>query len=152
MGAAPHPSAHSDRRGAVSLTIQSRLEELAAVHELISGLARQHEINEETTTAILIAVIEAGTNAIQHGNVFATDKQVKFDFRFASNEFVAWVDDYGRGFNPDSVANPTDPSALLAPNGRGLYLMRSLMDEVRFQTRPDHGTTVFLKKRLGLGA
>jgi len=152
MGAAQHPSAHPDRRGAVSLRIPSRLEELAAVHELISTLARQHEVDEETTTAILIAVIEAGTNAIQHGNVFATDKQVKFDFKFEADEFVAWVDDYGKGFNPDTVANPTDPSALLAPNGRGLYLMRSLMDEVRFHMRPDHGTTVFLKKRLPAGA
>lgn len=152
MGAAPHSSAHFDRRGTVTLTIQSRLEELAAVHEVLSTLALKHEIDEEATTAILIAVIEAGTNAIQHGNVFADDKRVTFDFKVASGEFVAWVDDYGKGFNPDKVGNPTDPSALLSPHGRGLYLMRSLMDEVRFHTRQDHGTTVFLKKHLGTGA
>ncbi len=152
MGAAPHPSAESDRRGTVGLTIPSRLEELAAVHDLISDLARRHEVGEEATMAILIAVIEAGTNAIQHGNVFADDKSVKFNFRFEREEFAAWVDDFGKGFNPDRVGNPTDPSKLLSPHGRGLYLMRSLMDEVRFHTRPDHGTTVYLKKRLGAGA
>jgi serine/threonine-protein kinase RsbW len=138
---------NSDQSGTVLLTIGSRLENLAVVHALIEGLARQHDLDEETTTALQVAVIEAGTNAIQHGNVFATDKLVLFEFRIHPDEVCVWVKDYGKGFDPKKVVDPTAQSALLDPHGRGLYLMRSMVDDVSFETREDHGTTVCLKKR-----
>jgi len=120
------------------------------VHALIEGIARQFGLSDECTSALQIAVIEAGTNAIQHGNVFASDKTVRFEFKVAPDEIAVWVEDYGKGFDAAKVANPTDPSQLLDPHGRGLYLMRSLMDDVLFDTRDDHGTTVCLKKRCRL--
>lgn len=138
---------NSDQSGTVTLTIGSRLELLSLVHALIEGLARQYGLDEDTTTALQIAVIEAGTNAIQHGNVFASDKHVRFEFKIAPEEICVYVADYGRGFDPLKVANPTDDSALLDPHGRGLYLMRTMVDDVTFDTREDHGTTVCLKKR-----
>jgi serine/threonine-protein kinase RsbW len=138
---------NSDQSGTVTLTIGSRLELLSMVHALIEGLARQFEIDEETTTALQIAVIEAGTNAIQHGNVFASDKTVRFEFKIFPEEICVWVADFGKGFDPSKVANPIDDSALLDTHGRGLYLMRTMVDDVAFETRPDHGTTVCLKKR-----
>ena len=140
----PSPSSESE----VRLVIGSRFENLALVHALIEGIARQHGIDEETTQALLYAVIEAGTNAIQHGNVFAEDKAVTFDFRVHNGGIEVQVDDSGKGFDPGRVGDPTDASALLSPHGRGLYLMRELMDEVTFDVRPDQGTTVRLKKAL----
>lgn len=128
------------------LTIGSRLEQLAMVHALIEGIARQYELDEEMSNAILVSVIEAGTNAIQHGNAFDEAKLVTFQFTVHSDDIVVQVDDYGKGFDPAKVANPTDEAQLLNPHGRGLYLMRSLMDEVTFQTRQDAGTTVTLRK------
>ena len=95
---------------------------------------------------VTYAVIEAGTNAIQHGNVFAADKSVTFIFQVSATEIAVRVDDHGRGFDASKVQNPTDPSNLLDPHGRGIYLMRELMDEVTFETRADHGTTVTLRK------
>jgi len=142
--AAPTPS--PDPEFSVRLTIGSRLELLSMVHALIEGLGRQFSIADEWVQAVQIAVIEAGTNAIQHGNVFADDKSVTFDFRMGEKDLVVEVDDFGKGFDPDRIGNPTDPSALLNPNGRGVYLMRELMDEVVFDTRPDHGTRVVLRK------
>lgn len=147
MTAGSQPSMNSDQSGTVVLTIGSRLENLAVVHSLIEGLSRQYEIDDETTTALQIAVIEAGTNAIQHGNVFARDKLVRFEFRMAPGEVCVWVADFGKGFDPHKVPDPTGESALLDPHGRGLYLMRSMVDDVSFETRKDHGTTVCLKKR-----
>src|SRR6185295_18543533 len=148
MGAAPMPPPTGNSGDTIRLTIGSRLEQLSMVHALISGLARQYEIDDETENALLIAVIEAGTNAIQHGNVFADDKSVSFDFMVHPQDIVIRVDDFGQGFDPKKVANPTDEAQLLNPHGRGLYLMRSLMDEVTFETRPDHGTSVTLRKAL----
>jgi serine/threonine-protein kinase RsbW len=145
--AADQPSQISDRSGHIALEIGSRLELLSMVHALIEGIARQYGLDEETASALQIAVIEAGTNAIQHGNVFASDKTVRFEFKVAQGEICVWVRDYGKGFDAGKVADPTDTSQLLDPHGRGLYLMKSLMDDVLFETRDDHGTTVCLKKR-----
>jgi serine/threonine-protein kinase RsbW len=145
MGAA-EPTPTRDQSGTVTLTIGSRLELLSLVHGLIAEIAGQFELDEDTSNALTIAVIEAGTNAIQHGNVFAADKTVTFVFHVGQGEIAVRVDDNGRGFDASRVENPTDPSNLLDPHGRGLYLMRELMDEVTFETRPDHGTTVHLRK------
>ncbi len=145
MGAAK-PTPARDQSGTITLTIGSRLELLSFVHGLIEDLASQFELDEETAGALTIAVIEAGTNAIQHGNVFAAHKSVTFVFDVGQGEIDVRVDDHGDGFDPSRVANPTDPSNLLDPHGRGLYLMRQLMDEVSFETREDHGTTVKLRK------
>ena len=147
MAAGSQPSRNADQSGTVVLTIGSRLENLSVVHALIEGLGRQYEFDDETTGALQVAVIEAGTNAIQHGNVFATDKLVRFEFKVLPGEVCVWVADYGKGFDPRKVADPTDESTLLDPHGRGLYLMRTMVDDVSFETRADHGTTVCLKKR-----
>ncbi|HLF05995.1 MAG TPA: ATP-binding protein [Thermoplasmata archaeon] len=147
MGAAT-PTSSSDPNGTIRLTIGSRLELLSMVHALIQGISRQYELDEETENALLIAVIEAGTNAIQHGNVFALEKTVTFDFTLGEKSVMVRVEDHGRGFDPSLVENPTDASNLLDPSGRGLFLMRSLMDDVSFDVRQDHGTTVRLTKTL----
>jgi len=145
MGAAT-PTSLPDKGENVRLTIGSRLEFLSMVHALIQGISRQFELGEEIENALLIAVIEAGTNAIQHGNVFDDEKNVTFEFRIGQRAVTVQVEDRGKGFDPKLVENPTDPSNLLDPNGRGLYLMRSLMDDVSFEVRRDHGTTVRLIK------
>jgi len=140
------PSGNSDSD--VRLAIGSRLELLAVVHALIEGIAREHHLDDETTMALQVAVIEAGTNAIQHGNVFAENKAVTFEFRVAGNILEIQVDDYGEGFDPSRVGDPTDASALLSPHGRGLFLMRQLMDHASFSVKEDHGTRVVLRKAL----
>src|SRR5262245_7397220 len=145
MGAA-QPTPNQDESGTITLTIGSRLELLSLVHGLIAEMSSQFELDEDTTNALTIAVIEAGTNAIQHGNVFAAHKTVTFVFHVGKGEVSVRVDDHGSGFDPKRVANPTDPSNLLDPHGRGLYLMRELMDEVTVDARADHRTTVRLRK------
>jgi len=145
MGAA-RPTPKADEGGAITLTIGSRLELLSLVHALIRELTGQYDFEEKLVDEVTYAVIEAGTNAIQHGNVFAADKSVTFTFQVTPTEISVRVDDHGRGFDASKVANPTDPSNLLDPHGRGIYLMRELMDEVTFETRKDHGTTVTLRK------
>lgn len=130
----------------VHLTIPSRLEELAQVHALLEELGRRHGMDENYVNSLLIAVIEAGTNAVQHGNMFADDKVVTFEVTVDPSDVRVRVDDVGKGFDPSRVLNPTEGEQLLSPHGRGLFLMRQLMDEVKFETGPEHGTTVFLRK------
>lgn len=145
MGAA-ESTPTQDESGAITLTIGSQFERLALVHALIREIAEQFEIDEKTVDDLTYAVIEAGTNAIQHGNVFAANKSVTFSFLVGPKEISVRVEDSGRGFDPSKIGNPTDPSKVLDPHGRGIYLMRELVDEVTFETRGDHGTTVRLRK------
>ena len=143
-GSSPNPGANS--RDEVHLTIPSRLEELAQVHAAIEDLGRRHGLDEELVQALQIAVIEAGTNAVQHGNVFSDHKSVQIEFVVTPAEIAVQVDDYGEGFDPSRVPDPTEGEHLLELHGRGLFLMRSLMDEVSFETRSDKGTRVRLRK------
>jgi serine/threonine-protein kinase RsbW len=143
-GASAPPSANGT--DTIRLTIGSRLELLSMVHALLSQIARQYELPEDLENALLISVIEAGTNAIQHGNCFASDKSVEFEIHVAPGEIVVAVDDFGTGFDAKRVGDPTDASTLLNPHGRGLFLMRELMDDVTFDVRADHGTRVKLRK------
>ena len=144
--AADSPTPHGNSADKFTLTIGSRLEQLAMVHALIGEISRQYGFGEEMENALLVAVIEAGTNAIQHGNAFHDHKTVLFQFKVRPTEILIQVDDYGNGFDPGKVGDPTDASQLLNPHGRGLYLMRELMDEVTFSIRSDNGTTVVLRK------
>ncbi|HEU5310427.1 MAG TPA: SpoIIE family protein phosphatase, partial [Candidatus Eisenbacteria bacterium] len=143
-GSSPNPGANSN--DVVHLTIPSRLEELAQVHAAIEDLGRRHGLDDELVQALQIAVIEAGTNAVQHGNVFSDHKSVQIEFVVTPAEIQVQVDDYGEGFDPSRVPDPTEGEHLLDLHGRGLFLMRSLMDEVSFENREDKGTRVRLRK------
>ncbi|HET9253446.1 MAG TPA: SpoIIE family protein phosphatase [Candidatus Eisenbacteria bacterium] len=143
-GSSPNPDANS--KDVVHLSIPSRLEELAQIHAAIEDLGRRHHLDEELVQALQIAVIEAGTNAVQHGNVFSDHKSVQIEFVVTPGEIAVQVDDYGEGFDPSRVPDPTEGEHLLDLHGRGLFLMRSLMDDVSFETRDDKGTRVRLRK------
>src|SRR5690606_11999804 len=82
-----------------------------------------------------VGVTEAITNAIIYGNRCDPEKVVRIEVRLDSEEVVVSVVDEGEGFNPESVPDPTIPSNLDSPGGRGLFLIRHLMDEIQFNER-----------------
>jgi serine/threonine-protein kinase RsbW len=100
----------------------------------------------ESATDIEIALDEALTNAVVHGNHEDPRKQVHVTCRCSTDgEVSVMVRDEGKGFDRDALPDPTDPRNLLLPHGRGIYLMRALMDEVYFA---DNGRVVQMRKRL----
>jgi serine/threonine-protein kinase RsbW len=95
-----------------------------------------------------MAVREAVTNAVLHGNRQDESKPVEVSFKSTPGAIEITVRDRGRGFDTGSVPDPTDPENLLKTNGRGLLFMRTFMDEVQWSRHPEGGTTVrMLKKR-----
>jgi serine/threonine-protein kinase RsbW len=86
-------------------------------------------------------------NAIKHGNRLAPDKPVDVRFTLEPSTLNVFVRDHGEGFDPDQVPNPLDPDNLLNPNGRGIFYMRTFMDEVEYSFHPDGGTIVRMSKR-----
>jgi serine/threonine-protein kinase RsbW len=101
---------------------------------------------KENEDEIEIALREALANAVIHGNHEEIGKRVYVTCRCSlDGEVLIVVRDEGEGFDSRAVPDPTDPQSLLLSHGRGLHLMRALMDEVSFE---DNGTSVRMRKRL----
>lgn len=97
-----------------------------------------------------MAVREALTNAVIHGNGENPDKRVDVVCRcYMHGEVSITVQDHGQGFDSSTVSDPTAPENRLLTYGRGIYLMKSLMDEICFE---DHGTVVRMRKQSNSGA
>jgi serine/threonine-protein kinase RsbW len=98
-------------------------------------------------TDIEIALREALNNAVVHGNREDPTKQVHVSCRCQAEEEVSIVvKDEGQGFDITEVQDPTAPGAIESSHGRGIYLMKALMDEVRFE---QSGTVVYMRKKSG---
>ncbi|MCK4305686.1 MAG: ATP-binding protein [Candidatus Eisenbacteria sp.] len=123
------------------MTIPSCLECLSVLDKLVEGVVELLEMAEEDANAAAISVVEAGTNAIQHGNKFKEEIPVEFIFSLDSDALRVEVRDRGPGFNVEEVlsADPTTPEDILKPRGRGIFIMRSLMDEVSFKIEEGDG-------------
>jgi anti-sigma regulatory factor (Ser/Thr protein kinase) len=135
-------------REIITLSFPSRLELLGMLDKMLEGFVEQMECDEETATAVTISSIEAATNAIQHGHRRDSTKLVGMEFVVDDDQLEVRVRDSGPGFDPSSLEDCTDPANLLRARGRGIHIMRSLMDEVIFEFQNGHGTLVRLRKRL----
>jgi len=145
----PNFKRHPDlmRRASVRLdfVIPSDLTYVLGINYHISNLLKEFGFPpQDTRVNVPLACDEAITNAIVHGNRSAPDKKVSIQIYVSPNRFRIRVRDEGEGFDLARVANPTQGEALLRPSGRGVYLMRSIMDVVEFK---DGGRVVELEKR-----
>lgn len=130
----------------IHLTIPSRLELLPLVDQLAAGISDRMAFDDESKMQISISVLEAGTNAIQHGNRIDPAKKVDMSFVLHADRLEVVVHDHGKGFDIEKLLTDiTAPEHLLDLRGRGIYMMRSCMDSVDFAFGPD-GTTVRLVK------
>lgn len=130
----------------IRLTLPSRLDLLVVVERVIDGIADLMGFEQDEKDEVVIAVTEAGTNAIQHGHAHDTNKVVEMAFTLGRDEIVVDVYDAGRGFQPEVLEDPTAPENILKERGRGIFIMRSVMDEVTFDFN-DRGTHCRLTKR-----
>ena len=114
--------------------------------KFIRHLMRKVGMSKETEQELEIAMHEALANAVIHGNHENPEKQVHVACRCSMDgELLISVRDEGEGFDSRAVPDPTDVGRLLLPNGRGLRLMRALMDEVSFEEK---GTVVRMRKQM----
>lgn len=102
---------------------------------LIERCRRQGFDEERLRLNLRVGVTEALINAILYGNCRDPAKRVRLEARVASDAVVVRISDEGGGFNPDAVPDPTLPRNRARAGGRGLFLIRALMDEVEFNPR-----------------
>ena len=112
------------------LVVQSRLSAVDRICRQLLAEAAGSGFDDEDTFAIHLALEEAFTNAVKHGNNEEPSKTVGIEYLVTAEKFEIYVSDQGSGFEPDSVPDPRQNENLCKPCGRGLLLINSYMDLV----------------------
>ncbi len=128
------------------LTLPSRIEAIAEAATKAEEVAGRLGLSEEAAFGLDMAVREAVTNAVLHGNRQDESKPVEIVFTDAGSELVVTVRDQGAGFDPEAVDDPTAARNLLKTSGRGILFMRNFMDTVEWSSHPEGGTVVRMTK------
>jgi serine/threonine-protein kinase RsbW len=128
----------------LDITFPAQIDRIAGVVEKVVALVRRLHGEIDKEQEIALALTEALANAIKHGS--KNDPSLKVQCRVIDegSALTIIVRDSGPGFDPGSVANPLESAGLSADHGRGLYMIRQLMDEVRFEHR---GAEIRMTKR-----
>jgi serine/threonine-protein kinase RsbW len=129
------------------IKLPSRIEAVEEAAAAVAELVNRSGIDENAAFGIDMAVREAVTNAVLHGNKQDETKFVEVTLTSFSAALEIKVHDQGPGFNPEAVPDPTKDENILKSSGRGIFFMRNFMDEVDWVIRPEGGTTVRMVKR-----
>ena len=129
------------------LVLPSHIEAVADAAAAATDFVHGCGVADEAAFGIDMAVREAVTNAMVHGNKEDEAKTIEVTLNCLGNALEIEVKDQGEGFDPTSVPDPTDPANIMKTSGRGIFLMRSFMDEVQWTNRPEGGTTVRMVKK-----
>jgi serine/threonine-protein kinase RsbW len=127
------------------------MESVGEVEAAAEKFATEAGLDEDQRFHIGMAVREATVNAVLHGNEYDSARMIDVTFENTGADFIFTIADEGHGFDPDHLPDPLAPENLLRGTGRGIFLIRSLMDEVHFrQLHP--GTELTLIKHLAPAA
>ena len=119
------------------LVLPSSQAELEKVEDLSNRIAKKAKLSEEKSDNLAIALTELVNNAILHGNKNQPDKNVTIRVSYHRNHVRISVKDQGNGFDPAKLADPRDPENLWKSSGRGIFLVRHLVDNVEFNPSPE---------------
>lgn len=131
-----------------SAVIESTSSALTIVRGGILSKLKANNFSEEDIFAVHLALEEAFINAVRHGNKMDQARGVQIDYSVAVDKIEVSLTDEGDGFDPDAVPDPRFGENLYKPEGRGLFLMRSYMDEVKFNERGNSVCMVKYKEKL----
>jgi len=131
----------------ITIRFPSRLELLGMLDCVVTALCDRINFDGDTSAQVAMSVIEAGTNAIQHGHKRDAAKPVDVRFDLFADRIEVTVQDTGPGFDLEAVnGDVTSAEHLFDLRGRGIYIMRSCMDEVDYEFTGS-GTVCHLVKR-----
>lgn len=130
------------------LRFASRVEAVEEAAGAVSEFLNRLGVSEDIAFGVDMAVREAITNAVVHGNKLDEKKFADVSLKSLPGAVEITVHDQGTGFNPNSIPDPTEVDNILKTSGRGIFFMRSLMDEVEWTMDPKGGTTVRMMKKV----
>ncbi len=135
-----------------SLKLPSKTDNLEVVRNFVADVAREAGFGNEDVNKIELAVDEACTNVIEHAYQHAENQDINIDAKIGRNKLTIIVTDRGKTFSPKDVKIPDMEQyiAELRVGGLGIYLMKTLMDEVHYQTVSDGSNQVKMVKYLAV--
>jgi serine/threonine-protein kinase RsbW len=136
----------------IRLRFSSTFEMLDLVQVVSDHVGRLLQFEEDGLVWMEVAIRESVINAMKHGNRYDAAKQVRVEFSMTPpdtpEQLVITVRDEGEGFDPEELPDPLAPENILKSSGRGIFFMRSFMDDVRIARHPEGGMEVRLLKNL----
>ena len=136
----------------VRLEFASAFDMLDFVQVVSDHIGRMAGLDEDQLHWVSVAVRESVVNAIKHGNQGDESKRVVVEFTpvppHDPEELVIRVEDEGEGFDPEELADPLAPENILKSSGRGIFLIRSFMDEVELQRGATRGMQIRMVKKV----
>jgi serine/threonine-protein kinase RsbW len=133
---------------AVERLLESTLDSVDSAEEIAVGVAQRAGLGEEDLMKIGLAVRESMVNAVMHGNRYSSEKKVRFSATSDPERFTVVIADEGSGFTFESLPDPLAPENLMRTSGRGIFLIRSFMDDFQMRHLESGGTEVTLIKNL----
>jgi serine/threonine-protein kinase RsbW len=130
----------------VERSLDSTLDSVDSAEELALSVAQRAGFGDEDLMKIGMAVRESMVNAVVHGNRYNERKKVRFSVAKSPERFTVRIADEGEGFNFDGLPDPLAPENIMRTSGRGIFLIRSFMDEFRIRRLEPGGTEVTLVK------
>ena len=124
------------------MTFQSNPKHIRRVEAFLKKVNRSAHLDEIQMHKMMVSLTEAVNNAIIHGNNSDQTKIVRVRCELHPGSLVVFVHDEGKGFRPEKVRNPLKKKNLMRENGRGIFLMRTLMDKVEFDIGPSGAQVV----------
>jgi serine/threonine-protein kinase RsbW len=125
------------------LKIESNIGNLMVIENAIDEVMSEIGIKQQDYGKILVSTLEAVNNAITHGNKSDKKKIVDVEISYKKEKLKIKVSDEGHGFLPENVPDPTTPQNIESVNGRGIFLMSRLADEVRYSKKGNSVTMLF---------
>lgn len=132
------------------LIVKSRTENLSGIRDFIASAARSTGIKEDIVENIILAVDEACSNIIKHAYKRDPEGEIKINLELTNGKFIVIIQDEGNSFEPDSVPDPDLQKYYRQRRvgGLGMYLMKSLMDDVEYISVPGKFNKVLLTKNI----
>jgi len=130
-----------------SVVVESMPSNMGEVYNQILSKLKANNFSQEDIFAVHIALYEAFLNALKHGNKMSTGKKIKIDYSVSSDKIGISIEDEGDGFDPESIPDPRLGQNIYKTEGRGLLLIRSYMDVVKFNKRGNHIHMVRYKEK-----
>jgi anti-anti-sigma factor len=130
----------------VSMTLASTLDSVETIEQVAEKFALECGFDDDTACQIAMVTREAAVNAVLHGNKKDPNKRVGANLEITDDALVIQILDEGDGLDPAAIPDPLAPENILKPSGRGVFLMRAIMDEVEFRKLAP-GTEITMVKR-----
>jgi serine/threonine-protein kinase RsbW len=147
-GAGSEMNAMQNAANRIEVTMETLLDSVALAEGITERVARAAGFHDDDCLKIGMSVREGVINAFRYGNEEQRHKKIQLNFEVTEEKFVVHIVDQGRGFDPRQVPDPLAEENLLKTSGRGIFLMRTFMDEFEVRRTPQGGAELVMAKKL----